>query len=469
MEWIRSNIKSLLCTIIVTLVLCIAAITSSINNFFTAVVLIILSVVLYFYSVIVLENRNYLGFRSVFSFIWVFTIGLASLRLTNYQTEWEKKTWIYLALAYLIFNIGIIAGYKVGEKIVDNTQKIRNIKFGRIVFELKENRLFYVCVVTTLISLICFVINIAIKGWVPFFVSNSSAYVHFYTRFHVFTVAGTIASGLCYYCIKKQKNSKLQKIILYLCILYLVFLMPILIVSRGTFMCSALSLTASIFYINKQKFSVLVLCVVVMFGVYELGSFARNYSSSALEEFFEPAEIVIDPNGGENNSDESESNLSFKLPGKVAFVYSYLTVGHDNFNEEVKNATEYTYGVRQLTPFNVILRSDKIDSIVENGENYLVRPHLTTVNLIGQAYYDGRGIAIAILVFLWATVFGAIECIYLKRKKPFALLALGNALTPIALCFFESWMSIFSFWLLWGTALLMCICACISMIPKKNN
>lgn len=246
--------------------------------------------------------------------------------------------------------------------------------------------------------------------------------------------------------------------------------MPMLIVSRGTFMCSALSLTASIFYLNKKKFSVLVLCIVVMFGVYELGSVARSYSSSALEEFFEPAEIIIGPNDGENNSNEGiEPNLSFKLPGKVAFVYSYLTVGHDNFNEAVKNATEYTYGIRQLTPFNVILRNDKIDSIVENGENYLVRPHLTTINLIGQAYYDGRGIAIVILVCLWAAVFGAIESIYLKRKAPFALLALGNALTPVALCFFESWMSIFSFWLLWGTALLMCICASISVIPKKNN
>ena len=235
-------------------------------------------------------------------------------------------------------------------------------------------------------------------------------------------------------------------------------------------MCSALSLTASIFYLNKQKFSVLVLCVVIMFGIYELGSIARNYSSSALEEFFEPAEIVIGPNNGENNSNnEVEPNLSFRLPGKVVFVYSYLTVGHDNFNEAVKNATEYTYGARQLKPFNVILRNDKINSIVENGENYLVRPHLTTINLIGQAYYDGRGIAIAILVCLWATVFGVIERIYLKRKTPFALLALGNALTPVALCFFESWMSIFSFWLLWGTALLMCICACISVIPKKNN
>lgn len=87
-------------------------------------------------------------------------------------------------------------------------------------------------------------------------------------------------------------------------------------------MCSALSLTASIFYLNKQKFSVLVLCVVIMFGIYELGSIARNYSSSALEEFFEPAEIVIGPNNGENNSNnEVEPNLSILGFPERLFLY----------------------------------------------------------------------------------------------------------------------------------------------------
>lgn len=222
MEWIRSNIKSFLCTIIMTFVLCIAAATSSINNFITGVVLIVLSIVLYFYSAVVLENKNYLSFRSVFSSIWVFTIGLASLRLTNYQTVWEEKTWIYLALAYLVFNIGIDAGHKSGERILNYLQNNQKFKFGQIVFELKENRLFYVCVFTTLISLICFIINIVIKGWIPFLFQIRLHMSIFIQDFMCSQLLVQLHQGYAIIVSKNKMNSKFKKVILYLCILYLV-------------------------------------------------------------------------------------------------------------------------------------------------------------------------------------------------------------------------------------------------------
>ena len=52
-------------------------------------------------------------------------------------------------------------------------------------------------------------------------------------------------------------------------------------------------------------------------------------------------------------------------------------------------------------------------------------------------------------------VFGVIERRFLTRRGPFAMLAYGTSMVPVVLCFFESWMSVFALWLLWGTDFLL--------------
>lgn len=451
-----------------------AAFFNPVNHYLNALLLILFSITSYLVLVFAADERNYLSLDAFFSFVWFFTIGLASLRLTGYQVEWEQKTWFLLALAYTVFQIGLIIGRQLGERISDWLTAKRGLQKGRLKFELHPERLFGICVAVSAVGLICFVINACIRGWIPFFIKETGMYTQFYTKFHLFAVAASMISGLCYYCLKTQQLAKWKKAILIFCILYSTFIFPILVVSRGTFICSALSLTTAIFYLNKKKFWVLVTCVVVMFGVYEVGSAARNYTGDQLNALFQPSEIVISPGTdnplepGENPSNEDPGELTFQLPGKVAFLYSYLTVGHDNFNEAVRNATEYTYGIRQLKPFNVILRLSQIENVLDGGEYYLVRPYLTTINLIGHSYYDLRWFGVGLFVLLWAIGFGAIESCYLKRKGVFSLLVLGNTLTPVALCFFESWMSEFSVWMHWGLILILCLIACVTVVPKKN-
>ena len=466
--------RYILYTSIGTVLLILAAFIDPINHYISALLLLTGAVALYFLFALTAGSKNYLSLRAVFTLIWLFTIGLADLKLVDYQEPWQRATWFLLALAYAVFQIGLMIGSRLGEKISDWLTAKRGLQKGRLKFELHPERLFGICVAVSAVGLVCFVINVCIRGWIPYFVKETGMYAQFYTKFYLFAVAASMISGLCYYCLKTQQLAKWKKAILIFCILYSTFIFPILVVSRGTFICSALSLTAAIFYLNKKKFWVLVTCVVVMFGVYEIGSAARNYTSDQLNALFQPSEIVINPGTdnplepGENPNHEDPGELTFQLPGKVAFLYSYLTVGHDNFNEAVQNATEYTYGIRQLKPFNVLLRSSKIDDVIATGERYLVKPYLTTVNLIGNAYYDLRWFGVGLFVLLWAIGFGAIESCYLKGKGVFSLLVLGNTLTPVALCFFESWMSEFSVWMHWGLILILCLIACITVVPKKN-
>lgn len=438
----------------------IGAFLNPINHYIGAVLVCILAILLYFYIVYFVSERNWLDIRAVFSGVWIFTIGLASMRLMDYQEKWQTATWIYNALAYAMFQTGILVGLKIWTKIY---AKLQTIKSKYVYVEMKAERLWGCCVGVTLIGLVCFVINICIRGYIPFFSNDTSAYVTFHTIFNLFSIASTMISGLCYYCIKTQKIAVWKKAILVVCILFETFIYPMFIVSRGIFLATALSLVTAIFYLNKRKLWVLCTSLVVVCGIYLILSAARGYTDEQLDTFFEPSEIEIEL--------EDDEQTVFSLPPKVAFVYTYLTVSHDNFNEAVQNAKEYTYGLRQLAPFNIkplnlIFDFSPVEEALDE-ENYLVRPHLTTINLIGFFYYDLRAFGIVFFMLLWGCIFGMIQKCYHSKKGPFALVGLGNTMTPVALCFFSPWTSLLQFWVLWGMGWILWAIACITF-GKKN-
>ena len=363
------------------LLLCSGAIIASFNHYIAGLLLIVGAIGLYFYIVYVVAERDWLDLRAVFTGMWLLTIGLAALRLMDYQEPWQAKTWVCYAIAYVACTVGGTYGSALGPRLY-NWLNSRKREYSGVKFGLKKKRLFWICLGVSLIGITSFIINIFIKGYVPFFSSQPDAYLKFYTKLYLFAVASTMISGLCYYCIVTQKISIMKKCILWLCIAYATFAFPILVVSRGAFVTSALSLATAIFYLHGRKLRALVASVVIIMGIYFVLSSARGYTDAQLNTFFEPSQIEM------NDSDKDGERIIFSLPPKVAFLYCYLTVSHDNFNEAVQNSTEYTYGIRQLEPFNRILGISKIDEIISKGENYLVRKQLNKVNLIGQFYYD---------------------------------------------------------------------------------
>lgn len=452
------------------------------NHFYTAFALIFLAVILYFYCALLVADGNWMDVRAVFSGAWIGTIGLAALRLAGYQEPWLNKTWILVGLTYGIFIIGATLGADCGKKYMTTlTQKVSGLHLGKLRLQFHENRLFWICVIATLIGLACFVINVMIRGYIPAFAAGDNAYLEFYTKFHVFAVAATGISGLCYYCIATQKLSILKKIILMLCIFYSTFVFPILAVSRGTFVTSALSLTVVVFYVHRRKLLVLITCLAVILGVYYVSSQLRGYTDAQLVEWFEPS-VITRPGETEPTEDptdptdpdeeyQDENIPVFQLSPKMAFLYGYLTVSHDNFNEAVQEMDFYTYGIRQFAPFNVIVRSGSIQQALEKFEETdqpLVRRHLNTVNLIGDFYYDFHGWGIVFCMLLWAFVFGVMQSCTDLFKGPFNYMVMGNTMVAVALCFFSPWLSVFSHWMHWGVVLLLALGAYMTLKPKNN-
>ena len=453
--------KSIIITLLGVVAILCGLFTNSENRFFIGAILILVAFVLYFVSVYLIAERNWLDVRAVFTGVWLATLGLAALRLNDYQEQWERKTWILLAVAYLVYQIGATIGVMNGDRLFATLKNISGkVQLKRISFEMNENRLFPICITITLIGMACFGANVAIKGYVPAFSSSTTAYVDFYTKFHLFAVASTAVSGLCYYCIKTQPISLIKKIILWACIFYLIVLFPTLVVSRGVFIVAALSLSTTIFYLNKRKLTVFILCLIAMAGIYLFTSNLRGYSDEYLDTYFEPSDVEVENLDG-------EGGFQFSLPPKLSFLYGYFTVSHDNFNEAIQNLEGYTWGARQFYPFNVILRIQSISDVRANGEWHQVRPHLNTVNMIGVFYYDFHELGVVICTLLWALIFGLMQSFHMKAKGPFSLFVLGFAMNPVALCFFASWVDLFELWMFWGVVLIIAIVACLKVNSKQ--
>lgn len=431
------------------------------------------------------EKRNFLKMTAVFTFAWVVTIGIAQMRLNpSYQRTWQLVSWIGLALAHLTFLIANDWAHRVFPWFERrfSFKKLNDNRFP-LHYERRDNRLFWIAVVTALIGVAFFVANILIKGYVPFFASaqNDRAYVEFYTRLHIFVVASMVSGGLAYYCLRKCKLNLVQKIICVLITFVMIFAIPILLVQRGTFIAVALILTTVIYLCSKKRrFILLLACLVLMLGVYQLGTSLRSYTEGQLVYLFQTDNVETDKDKKDTEKKDTEKKdaekkNTYKKPAEMikielspgqAYFYAYMSVSHDNFNQAVQGKKENSWGLLQLIPFNVVLRIDAIDEKLAEIKIPQVTTYLNTYNLIGYAYHDFGLIGVVGLMLLWSFGFGLVEAFERRYKGPFISLAYGVTMLPVALCFFNAWMSYFTTWLLWGTVLLMFIAA--SFTRKKH-
>ena len=445
--------------------------------FAAGLLLILCGAGLYFYFSLWDSDRNWWDIRAVFSALWLATIGLASFRLTDYQEVWETETWLCLSFAYGAFILGSCLAIPYGFSLRGHCSSVLKKRLKRIRFELRPQRLFWICFVVTTVGFVCFLANVWVKGYIPYFSSDIDAYVNFYTKFYLFSTAATMISGLSYYTLVTQKLSAWKKVFLCFSIAFSTFAYPTLVVSRGTFLTAALSLTTVVFFLHGRKLWILALCTAVTIGFYGIGTVGRGYTEEQKDAYFEPSYI-----GGTHSNDSSDSTDNsdpddiytddsdgFQLSGSAAFVYTYLTVSHDNFNLAVRDLDSYSYGIRHLRPFNVFLRIPSLTQALDNTHHLQVRPHLNTISVIGDAYYDFGFAGVGILMFLWAFAFGLIQAYYLSHKGIFSLLALGVVMTPVTLCFFSVWMSLFQTWMHFGLVFLMFLAAYVSFVPKGQK
>ncbi|CVH75936.1 hypothetical protein BN3662_01265 [Clostridiales bacterium CHKCI006] len=358
-------------------------------------------------------------------------------------------------------------------------------------------------------------------GFIPFFVTdNINAYSEFYTKFLLLSHLCIINIPLSGYLFSKEKRVPM-KILLILYMFIQTFVLPILAVNRGIFLIGAITLSCIIFYIYNKRFSVLILCLVLSFVGYEIGSIGRHYSNELLSTSFNQASVETNDVHENNNTETSEilennnnassnnliyeensvnddgssnetndnltsqeintnqddmntiiannpstsdetielindntyvvnynggklSDLDIKIPQRILFLYSYLTVSHDNFDLAVKYSNHDTFGLRCLSGFDFLLKRIWAD-YDGNFDFYQVQSNLNTVNILGMPYYDLKIIGVIIYMCVLAFVCRLVESCYLKTKNLFLLLLLAQMFYCIVLSFFSNYTSQFIF------------------------
>ena len=471
--------KSIILYMLGAVSLILAPFFNNFNYFSGTLFLIIVAVALYFSLSKI--KKSYLALSNIFTAVWIGSIGLSNLKLLTYQRPWAIKTWIYLSIGYILVCIFMeIGNYFNWEKL---TKGINKLDFSDTTF----SQLFLLNIVLFLLSLFGFIMTVKINGFIPFFeTENINAYSQFYTKFFLLSHFSIINIPLAYISFR-QTNVLFLKISLFAIIIIQTFVIPILSVNRGVFLIGALILTLVIAYTSKRKFLTLIVCIFVSFSGYEIGSIGRHYTNKMLESSFKQSETVptrepddkvapTDEENAENELEEKEQseevisynqygeylrkvndslvvvehssetlhNISAKIPAKLLFLYSYLTVSHDNFDLAVKYNDSYSYGLRQLSGFKFIV--NRINpALYTDLIEYRVQANLTTSNFLSTSLYDFGIIGLLVFSVLFGLLAGIVEKIYQRSNSLTSLLLLSFLFYCTVLCFYSNYTAQFIF------------------------
>lgn len=309
------------------------------------------------------EKGYYTNTLGIFSAVWFFTIGLSNLRLHQSQVEWKFKTWICLLIAYICFNIG----YNLAKRTNNEGRKVKEKNVSKKV-NLTVITLFFI------LSFGIFILEAYLEGYIPMFSKDMSSYQEFGAgRLHFFTVTCTFILPLSciYYNLYKKEINK--KEFVYLLVINLIAVsIPFLIVSRFFIVMTVILAGFSIMELNKKK-EIFIIAMIIILGFtgWNIISQFRNQDEAYLKEALNIQDDTL----------LSVSNMQ---------IYMYVAMNYDNFNCNVNNIENYSYGIKSILP---VIELFKLDTLIPNAENITqvanrIIEVYNTYPIITEAYFD---------------------------------------------------------------------------------
>lgn len=326
----------------------------------------------------------YTNMLGIFSVVWFFSIGLSTLRLHQSQVEWKINTWFCLVVTYISFNIG----YNIRKIKKENLNKVKGKPISK-----KANLIFITLLF--ILSFGTFILEACIEGYVPMFSNDMSAYQEFGVgKLHFFTVSCTFVLPLSciYYKFYKQKISKKELIYLIL-INILSFSVPFLIVSRFFIVMTVILAGFAIMEMNKKK-EIIIIVLILIFGLtgWNVISQYRNQDDTYLKQALKI----------QDNTPLSVSNMQ---------IYMYVAMNYDNFNCNVNEVNNYSFGGNSVLPLIELLGLDnvisKITKISDSAQRII--PVYNTYPIITEAYFDLGVVGIVIYMILVGYIAAILE------------------------------------------------------------
>lgn len=353
----------------------------------------------------------------LFSFIWFFTIGLATLRLHQYQVEWKFETWGCLIFAYLFFYLGHLI--KINKKEYKKEEEIIS----------KKRFLFYLT--TIFLGCFCFFILEVIlnNGMIPLFSDDMASYQKFAVGLlHYLTVTCCFVPPVSYLFLKLYKTNVWEKIYLII-INILSLLIPIFIVSRQliivTFVLSAFTIIS--YNLKKEKIILILTAILIFIGWIFIGNF-RNQDDEYLKKALKIQDDCV----------LSVGNMQ---------AYMYVSMNFDNFNANVGEFKDYQYGLNSVYPIFGLTRVKSFlpsEWFVTGSKLNRIIDVYNTYPVVMTPYLDGGIIFVCIYMFIIGLLSSYVE--NLSKSSTFNRLLEVIIKCCLTFSFFSAWLSKQNWW-----------------------
>lgn len=390
---------------------------SSAHYYMSGFSLMAAAVYLYFYDY--RKSGNPLHLRALFSAFWVGGQGISCLKLSRLQTDWDMVTWACFFVAFAAFWTMFEFASKWMKKRTVGTEGAAAGAAGGY-----EMGLFTAVLLLTGVSLVAFLLEAAVLGYVPLFVRGvPHAYSYFHiSGVHYFTVSCVLVPSMAVVLfVTERKLSKGKRAATLIAVL-IALMIPLLCVSRFQLIFAVILAVLTFMQVSgMKKIRYLFMAAAALVPLYVILTIARSHDVAYLNGIFEM---------------KNENTPIF-----ITQPYMYIANNYDNFNCLVQELPSHTWGVKGLFPLWALTGLKFLKPEIVSFPLYTTKEELTTVTLFYDAYYD-FGIA---GVFFFACVLAVFAAWLMKKTSekgnPFWHVFYGQAALYFMLSFFTTWYS----------------------------
>ncbi len=363
------------------------------------------------------RSGNLLHLRGLFSLSWVGGQGVACLRLSSLQTDWQLKTWICFFLAFAGFwcVFGLLSGLRGGEKAAAVPRRKRSASV---------RPLYYCILVLTAVSLTAFVGEAVYLGFIPLFLRGVP---HAYSAFHVtgvhyLTVSCVLVPPMAVMFFLQGGSRRGWRNALVILACAVGFVIPILCVSRFQLIFAVTTaLFTYVAYARKLRLGTVIALAAVMLPLYVVLTVARSHDVEYLNGIFEM------------------KNAS--TPIFISQPYIYIANNYENFNCLVEALPAHTFGVRMLFPLWALTGLKFFFPYLMSFPIYIDKEELTTLTMFYDAYYDFGAVGVlAFSAILGAAAFWLSDRLE-RMRNPMGYVLYAQFAVYMALAFFTTWFS----------------------------